>query len=194
MVCDVAVRYRIYAGGINNPLRGQSCIRLIEGVILEKINHSGIRSAAGSGVREVASEHVRSKRRNLVGCAPGLPLSLVADEPEDLVFHEGAARGKPKLVAAQEVFRKPVFVVEIRVGRKSAVAIELEGRTMDLVGPGLLNNADDPAGVASVFGSVVAGENTEFLNGIRIGSEDYAITEQIVVHAAIQKKSDRIGA
>ena len=65
----------------------------------------------------------------------------------------------------------------------------------DFVRPGLGNNADHACTIATVFRGIVAGQNAELSDRIRVsGSRTATIIDEIVVDTSIQQVGDGIGA
>jgi len=89
----------------------------------------------------------------------------------------GAAESSAELMTLQIVARNALLIVEIGIGIEGVIANKFEGAAMPIIGPGFGDDADDAAGVAPVLGSVVAFENAEFSDGIRIGIKDDPVVE-----------------
>ena len=53
---------------------------------------------------------------------------------------------------------------------------------------------DDSAGSAAVLRVVIVGEDFEFLDGVRIGTHDDVVTEEIGVIPSVEQKRQRFGA
>src|SRR6185437_1306105 len=91
--------------------------------------------------------------------------TFVADKEKGLVFPNGAAQSRAKLILAQ-------FVLRLRCRQEIIPRIEcfipeeLENIAMELFGPGLQLNVDIRAGVSAIFRGIVAGLNFELFDGI----------------------------
>src|SRR5215467_2273612 len=198
MRCNIFLRHSIELGWVDNTLCGQGSIGLKEGIRLEEGNHIGVWhatirvSSIRSSVGEIAGQHFRGEGADLIGYARSLPLALVADKPEHLVFHDWAAQSAAKLIAAESIFGQAVLIVEIAIGGEGVVAIELEHGAVNLIGSGLCDQADDAAGIAAILCRVIAGEDAEFLHRVRVGRVDNPVAEQVVVYAAVKEKRNRV--
>src|SRR5262249_29182003 len=151
-------------------------------------------TTARSGMGEIAGQHFRCKRAYGIGLKEGLSLSFIAGEPEQLVSLYGTADGKPVLVAMEFGLFQCVLLVEVKVGIERVITVKLEDGPVVLVGAGLCHHTDDSTRVAAVLRGVVAGKNTELLDGIGIGVEYNSVAQQVVVHASVQDIRNRVGA
>ena len=93
------------------------------------------------------------------------------------------------LVALQDVPFHAPCIVEITIGVVSVVAVEFEGAAVEVVGAGLGHYCDYAAGATAIFSLKVAGDDLEFLDGVRIWVVNNSIAEKVVVQAAIQNES-----
>src|ERR1035441_8790237 len=119
-----------------------------------------------------------------------LSLSLIGKKEKDLILHDGPAQRGAVLVALQIQPRNSLRNIEIIVRVEHAVAEKFEQAAVDLVGPRLDDFADDSPAVASIFRRVVAGQQAELRNRVRIRVQQIAVVQQIVVQPAVQKKCD----
>ena len=55
------------------------------------------------------------------------------------------------------------------------------------------NLIDDSARSAAVLRVVIVGENLEFLDGVRIGTHDNIVTEEIGIVRAVEQERQRLG-
>ena len=92
-----------------------------------------------------------------------LTLSFVVEKQKGLVFLDWTTQRSTKLISLKGGNRGAVEEVP---GIESAVAHELEHRTVQLVGAGLRDHADVRPGSFAVFGRIGSCEHVEFTDGI----------------------------
>ena len=92
-----------------------------------------------------------------------LPQTLIVKEEKCLVVDNRSAHRAAELIAPEGCDR---WAIEVVSCIKCAVADELVGATMKLVGAGAGDGVDDAAGGLAVFGGIVRGNDREFLHGI----------------------------
>ena len=89
--------------------------------------------------------------------------SFVAAEQKGPVLSNRSAQGAPELVSSKG--RDGALIKEVpRV--QFAVPQKLEDGTMNLVGPGLSDDADLPSGPLAVLGGIGVRQHVEFSDGV----------------------------
>ena len=183
-------------------MRGESRIGLEEGILLEEFHHVGIGSVlCGIGVGEIA---IQLRRREDLIFSRVLQLrqslSLVCHEeektvpPVELRKQNWPADSSSELITLQGVLGKTQFVIEKRIGVKDRVTDVVISAAMKIVAAGPGDHADDPPGITAVLRSVVAGQDAELLDGVRIRIQHCGVAQQVVVDTAIQDERYGIGA
>ena len=122
-----------------------------------------------------------------------LPLPLVGGKKEEPVLDNGAAERAAKLIALEIVSGQAGRNVEVFISVEVGIAHEVEDAAMEVIASRLGHHADNSSAVAAILRRVIAGQNAELGDRVRIRVENHAVTQKIVVDAAIQQVSYRIG-
>ena len=96
------------------------------------------------------------------------------------------------MIPGQVVPRHAEFVVEERIRVEDRVAGEIKSAAVKFVGARFGHHADHAGGVASILRRVVAGQDPEFGDRIRVRIQDHAVGQQVIVVAAVQQVGNRI--
>src|SRR5688572_25207928 len=117
---------------------------------------------------EIAATHSQRRNAGIDAVHDVTAIAFIVDEKEclvaavvDLWDEDGAAEAETKLIEP-EGRECCALRVEETPGIHGGVAEELESAAMDLVGPGLGDNVDDGAGIASLVGGEHIGLDFEF--------------------------------
>src|SRR5215467_7460146 len=120
-------------------------------------------------------------------------LKFVSAKDEPLVVHDGAACGNAGAVVIEAVLQAGVFLLVVK-GVVVAVAVVTPSRSVPVVGAGLGDGIEDPAGRVPVFGAELVGEQGElgdrFLNDRLRG----AVGIELVVFHAVDVEPVKAGA
>src|ERR1700722_6440165 len=149
-------------------------------------------------MREVSVEFCRSVYGVFSrGLLLRTPLSLITDEEKEaiLTIHQPrnsdrSAERRSVLVSLQPLAGKAVGNIEVGVRIEVIVAQKFERPSVPIIRSGLGNDDDHTAAIASIFCRIVAFENVEFRDGVRIWIKDDAVIQQIVIQSAVQQKGD----
>ena len=124
-----------------------------------------------------AHERLAARRDRAVGTRiqdVGLGAARTADanpfqvvEEEQLVLDDRAANAEAEVVAGVVAALNAVGVIVEGVGRQSRDAVELIGAAVQGVGAALGDQVDHATTGATILGAEVAGQNAEFLDGIK---------------------------
>src|SRR5713226_8626602 len=94
------------------------------------------------------------------------PLPVVIEEKEVLVLDQRSAECAAKLVHMEGLAWNAARVVDPSVGVQVAVAEDLEGRTVELIGAGLGYHVDHRAAGPPEFGGVTVAVHLELFHRI----------------------------
>ena len=114
------------------------------------------------------------------------PGSLVIDEEECLVFHNGSAEGPAELVLLERRDGQR-RIVKVISGVQRGIPQKLVRTPVELVGPGLQHDVHHRAAPANV-GSKIVGLNLEFLDGINRRLDDFEANLLLVVVKSVQQE------
>ena len=92
---------------------------------------------------------------------------MVVDEKKRLVLSNWSPQRASKLVLVKSSSCGGKVIARIQVG----IAEKLEEITMKVVRPRLRNYVNVAAGIATIFGIEVTGENAEFGNGVQVRND-----------------------
>src|SRR6202158_518829 len=115
----------------------------------------------------VGADPARCRRHHGMAESVALPLTdpFVIEEDESLVLNNRGPTGGSELVTMEWRNRQST-VVEVVFSIKDLIADEIVDIPVELVGPGLGNTVDDPAGGPAILRRIVAGQNRKLLNRV----------------------------
>src|SRR5258708_38271203 len=109
------------------------------------------------------------------------PPPFIRSKEESPVFHDRSAEGASELVLF--VIRPAEIQIALRI--KHLVSKELINASVPAIGPGLGNDINYRAGVASVLGVERIGKDAKFSNTVRRRLNGGRIDEQIIAFSAV---------
>ena len=115
------------------------------------------KQAIGAWIQDVGLGAARTADAN--------PFQVV--EEEQLVLDDRAANAEAEVVAGVMAALNAVGVIVEGIGRQSRDAVELIGAAVQGVGAALGDQVDHATTGATILGAEVAGQNAEFLDGIK---------------------------
>ena len=119
-------------------------------------------------------------------------LSLIIDEKEQFVLHDGTAKRSAKHVPAECGLCETLKIVGPIVGVQDIVSKELEDVAMIAVGARLDRSTDDaPLEISELCRSVL-GNQAKFLNRVHAGSKPNQVVRHLVVIHAVEQEIVRL--